>query len=265
MFIRVDGEDHYAAHGQSPTVAVGDKVEPGDVLSDGIPNPAEFVKHKGIGEGRKHFISAFNNALAESGIKAHRRNVEPLARGLIDHVELDDEIGPHVPGDILPYQAVEAAYEPREDARTRTPKEAIGKYLERPVLHHTIGTQIRPSMVADLEHFGIGQVLVHDAPPPFHPTMVRAGGQMTIDPDWMVRHLGRNLERSTLEAAHRGRSSDTMGTSYVPALAERAHFGKTGPTRGWEPTRDGDGDGRIGDGTEKERALPRSRILDEIF
>lgn len=254
--ISVGGKEHYAAHGQSPTVAVGDRVEPGDVLSDGIPNPAELVKYKGIGEGRRHFVRAFQDALAGSGMRAHRRNLELLARGAIDHVELDREVGPHVPGDILPYQALEAAYGARADAKERAPKEAIGRYLERPVLHHTIGTEIRPSMVKDLEHFGVHKVLVHDDPPPFRPVMIRAKSALEHDSDWLVRHLGSNLQRSTLEAAHRGRSSDTAGTSYVPALAERAHFGRSGPTRGWVSThpRDGDGDGRTGDGSPGEKA-----------
>jgi hypothetical protein len=55
------------------------------------------------------------------------------------------------------------------------------------------------------------------------------------DPDWMTRHLGSGLEKATLQAAHRGSSSDIAGTSYVPALAERTEFGRQGPTQGWHP------------------------------
>jgi hypothetical protein len=51
----------------------------------------------------------------------------------------------------------------------------------------------------------------------------------------MTRHLGSGLEKATLQAAHRGSSSDIAGTSYVPALAERTSFGRQGPTKGWDP------------------------------
>jgi hypothetical protein len=234
-YITVGDERHYVAHGHIPTVRVGDSVEAGDVLSDGIPNPAEVVKHKGVGEGRRYFVRAFSDAYKGSGMSSHRRNVELLARGLIDHVRVTDEFGDHVEDDVVPYSAVEKDWTPREGSRVVSPKSAVGKYLERPVLHHTIGTRIRPGMLPELEEFGIHNLEVHDDPPPFEPTMVRGMYNLQHDPDWMTRHLGSGLEKATLQAAHRGSSSDIAGTSYVPALAERAHFGRQGPTRGWDP------------------------------
>jgi hypothetical protein len=142
-----------------------------------------------------------------------------------------------------------------------SPHGAVGKYLERPVLHYTIGTRIAPSMLPHFKDFGVQSLLVHEQPPPFKPEMIRGMATLQYDQDWMTRHLGSNLQRSTLEAAHRGRASDPLGTSYVPAIAERTSFGRRGLTRGWSPSdlrRDGDGDGKVGDGTAQEAPAPRA-------
>ena len=103
-------------------------------------------------------------------------------------------------------------------------------YLEKPVLHHTIGTKVRPSVIKDLEQFGIKHVLVHPEPPPFEPVMIRGLENLGKDPDWLTRFLGSYLEKGLLRGAHRGDVSDETGTSYVPALARTVHFGLQGLT-----------------------------------
>jgi DNA-directed RNA polymerase subunit beta' len=233
-YVTVGHEQHYVLPGLEPRVKVGDAVEAGDVLSEGIPNPAEIVHHKGIGEGRRYFIGAFGDAYRNSGMNSHRRNVELLARGLIDHVRVTDEFGDHVEDDVVPYSHVEQGWTPREGSRVTGLSGAVGMYLERPVLHHTVGTKVRPNMLPELKEFGVNNLEVHDDPPPFEPVMVRGMYNLQHDPDFMTRHLGSGLEKSTLQAAHRGATSDIAGTSYVPALAERAHFGRQGLTKGWD-------------------------------
>jgi hypothetical protein len=264
-YIHVAGTRHYAAPGLPPTVELNQEVEPGDVLSEGLPNPAEIVAHKGIGEGRRHFTGAFTAGYRRSGMAVSRRNVELLARGLLDHVEATEEFGPYVPGDVVPYHALEAAWEPREGSRHMAPRQALGKYLEAPVLHHTIGTKVSRGMLADFDRFAVGNVLAHDQPPPFHPVMIRGVANLLHDEDWATRHLGSNLQKGTLEAVHRGRLADPEGTSYVPAAAlRREAFGLTGKTKGWEPRAvDRDRDGLVGDGTPQERPAPPS-VLDEL-
>jgi DNA-directed RNA polymerase subunit beta' len=234
-YITIGQEQHYVLPGQTPNVKTGDSVEAGDILSDGIPNPAEIVRHKGIGEGRRYFVGAFRDAYRNSGMSSHRRNIELLARGLIDHVRVTDEFGDHVEDDVVPYSSIEHSWIPREGSRVVGLPSAVGKYLERPVLHHSIGTRIRPGMLPELKRFGVNNLEVHDQPPPFEPEMIRGMYNLQYDPDFMTRHLGSGLEKATLHAAHRGAGSDIAGTSYVPALAERAHFGRQGLTRGWDP------------------------------
>jgi DNA-directed RNA polymerase subunit beta' len=127
-YVDVAGEEHYVPHGLDLLVSPGDRVEAGDILSDGTPNPAEIVAHKGIGAGRRHFVDAFRAAYKRSGMHADRRNIELLSRGLIDHVRVSEEFGDHVEDDIVPYNQVEKDWEPREGTSVVTPAGAVGKY-----------------------------------------------------------------------------------------------------------------------------------------
>lgn len=236
-YVYVGDRPHYVPPSNEAVVKVGDVVEAGDSLDDGIPSPAKVVEHKGLGEGRRYFLKAFGKAYANSGMKAHRRNLELVTRGLLNHVELTEELedSPYVPGDVVPYDLVAKAYQPRDGSQHVTPAAAVGRYLERPVLHHTIGTRIRPSMIKELDEFGIRNLYVHDRPPPFRATMVRGMANLQHDPDWMTRQLGSGLKRPFLDAAARGFSSDESGTSFVPAMANRPSFGRQGKTQGWAP------------------------------
>ncbi len=242
-------------------VKPGDAVEAGDVMSEGIPNPAEIVHHKGIGEGRRHFVGAFVDGMRASNMPVYRRNVELIAAGLVNHVQLTDEHGDHSPGDVVRYSDLERTWKPRLGTEAVSPSSAVGKYLERPVLHHSIGTKIRRSMLPELSEFGIDKLHVHRDPPPFEPVFVRGMATLQHHPDWLSRHLGSGIQKGMLEAVHRGGVSDSAGASYVPAVAERTTFGRQGLTRGWEP-RDADRDGRIEEGTPRER--PKRSLLDGI-
>ena len=236
-YVTVGSQRHYVAPGHEVAVKVGDEVEAGDVLSAGVPNPAEVVQHKGIGEGRRYFAHAFRQALRDAGAPAHRRNVELLARGLINHVELTEEHGDNVPGDVLPYSVLESGWRPRQGHELVEPGRAAGRYLEEPALHYTIGTRVTPGVAKQLKEFGVPRVAVHADPPPFRPHMVRAMENVQHDPDWLTRMLGSNLQRTLLRSAHRGTSSDEHGTSFVPALARGGpDLGIKGKLVDWQHT-----------------------------
>lgn len=228
-YVFVNGQQHYVPGDQTLSVKPGDQVEAGDTLSNGIPHPAEVVKHKGIGEGRRYFINKFREVLKNSGAPGHRRNIELIARGLMDHVEMLDESDDYLPGDVMSYQQLERKWRPREGFQAVQPSQAVGRYLERPVLHYSIGTKIRKHMLPEFEEFGVQQIDVHDDPPPFQPAMVRAMENLQQDQDWLARLLGGQQRKSLLEATHRGMASDTKGTSYVPALAVGKNFGTDWP------------------------------------
>ncbi len=224
-YVTINDEQHYVGKDYKLKVSKGDTIEAGDVLSEGIPNPAKIVKYKGIGEGRNYFVNTMREAMNEAGLKSNRRNIEILSRGLINHARITEEYGDNVPDDVVPYSTLEHTWKPREGHQIVEPRHAIGKYLERPVMHYTIGTKIRPSMLKDMQEFGINNLTVHANPPPFEPEMIRGMYSLQHDPDWMTRFYGSGLKKSLLNSVHRGGTSDDRGTSFIPSLSKSVDFG----------------------------------------
>lgn len=235
FYVQVDGEDHYVPADREVTVKKGDMLEAGDVLSDGMPNPSEIVKHKGVGEGRRYFVQAMRNVLGNSGITAHRRNIELVARGLVNHVRMTDEYGDYAPDDVVPYSMVERTWRPRSGSVAGAPTTLLNHYLEEPTLHYSVGTKITKSVADNLKKYGINNIQAHKEAPPFQPEMVRGMANISNDQDWMTRMLGSYQEKGFLNSVHRGLSSNEAGSSYVPALARGENFGVSGTTSGWKP------------------------------
>ena len=234
-YISINNEDHYVDPEHELKVKPGDNVEAGDVLSGGLPNPAEIVKHKGIGEGRRYFMNAFRDAYKSSKMSVNRRNIELAARGVVNHVRLTDLWGDYAPDDVVQYHTIEKNWTPRPGTAMLSPSQSVGRYLEVPALHYTIGTKIRPSMLENFNRFGVKSIHVHPDPPPFEPEMLRTSTSISTDPDPFTRMLGSGQKGNLLDAVHRGDVSNTMGTSYVPTLIEGKPFARKGPTQGWKP------------------------------
>lgn len=225
-FVYVNDVKHFVPEELEIKVKKGDTVEAGDTLSDGIPNPAVITQYKGVGEGRRYFVNELRKTMKATGLSPHRRNIELLARGLINHVRLTEEMGDHVPDDVVPYSTLEHTYQPRQGFQSLAPKAAVGQYLERPVLHYSIGSKIRPSMLKDLEYFGVSSVDVHKDPPPFEPAMIRGMNSLQNDPDWLVQMYGSGLKKSLVNSTARGAISEERGSSFVPSLAQGKDFGR---------------------------------------
>jgi DNA-directed RNA polymerase subunit beta' len=220
-YVYVNDERYYVPADQTVSVKPGQSLEAGDALSDGIVNPKDLAELKGIGEARRRFVQQFKSALQENNLPVHRRNVEVVARGLINQVEITDpDAVPGVyPEDIVSYDYVASRYEPREGHVIGKPDKFMNHYLEKPVLHYSIGTRITPSVVKDLNEAGFNEVVTHKNPPPFKPTMTRAMMSLVGDRDWMVQLGGFNLKKTFLDNVQRGSSSNIHGTSWIPALA----------------------------------------------
>jgi hypothetical protein len=225
-YVTIGLTQHYLPPGAKFKFNQGDVVEAGDQLTEGLADHAAVTRYQGIGEGRRRAMQSMAQALKANGQKGHRRNLEVLARGLVDRIRMTEEFGDYIPDDVIPYHRLEAEWQPRETAVTLRSDRAQDKFLESPVLHYSIGTKIRPSIIKTLQKHGVNEILVNDTPPPFEPEVVRAVDLMQTDPDWMSRQLGGHSRRSLDESILRGRSSDTSGTSYIGARAELTSFNR---------------------------------------
>ena len=230
QYVMVNGKEYLVPRGHTITVKRGEHLEAGDPLSDGTPNPKEYVKYKGIGEGRRLFVNQFTKALKANG-HVHRRNVEVLARGLINQVRLHEPnvIKGYFPDDLVSYDLLASQYEPRKESVEDSPKKLVGSYLEKPLLHYSIGTRITSRVADELTKYGFNTAIAHSEPPPFTPDMQRSQMALLGDPDWMTQLGGFNLKRTFLKNIQRGATSKVHGTSWIPALATgEISVGKTG-------------------------------------
>jgi DNA-directed RNA polymerase subunit beta' len=210
---------------------VGDVVERGDALTDGVPHPAKVVGYKGIGAGRAHFVDALHHLYKSEGINLDRRHLELLAKSEINHVKLLDA-DPHHPellkGDVINYNAFRDAY---HASATRVPiADAVGQRLGQEVLHHTVGTPVTPSLVKELRGHGVTEVYVNRSMPPVEFVMKPFTMNPLLEKDWMARLAHRYLKSTIQEAAHFGDLADIHSTHPVPAYAFGAelHHGAGG-------------------------------------
>lgn len=221
----------YVAPGYDLEVKVGQEVEAGDQISDGVIDPSELVGYKGIGEGRKYWASRFTKAMRDSGFAANRRNAEVLARTVMNTVRLDDEdsAGEGLPGDVLTYTAWSYGYKPRKNSSIVAPTVAsLGKYLEQPVLHYTIGTRITPSVIKTMKKFKVDQMMVNDAKPDVTPFMERIEDSNAEKKDWMARLSTTYLKSRLMEDVARGAESHLHSTEPYPGIAKGVEFGDWG-------------------------------------
>ncbi len=218
--ILVGGEKHHVPEGYEIKVKVGDKMEAGDMMTDGMVNPRELVQYKGIGDGRKYFLEHFRKILQDGNASTNRRNLELLSRAFVSKVRVTDPEGydGQLPDDIIDYDALAANWQPREGSKLKTLESANTLYMEQPYLHYSVGTRITPGVIGNLRKSGIGSVLAHPEPPPFEAEVVRARDFVQHDKDWLTRLSGENLKRGAVQMATRGATSEKKSTSYYPTL-----------------------------------------------
>ena len=222
---------HYVAPGYDIDVKVGDTLEAGDQISDGVIDPSELVKYKGIGEGRRYWATRFTKAIRDSGMAANRRNAEVLARTVMNSVRInsEDEEGEGLPGDVTTYTRWSYGFRPRKTSKVVQPTvSAIGNYLEQPALHYTIGTRITPSVINNLKKFKVDSIMVNAEQPDVTPMMERIEDSNAEKDDWMAR-LGTTYLKSRLqEDVARGAKSFLHSTEPYPGLAKGVEFGDWG-------------------------------------
>lgn len=224
-YVRIGDTDIHVPAYLNPTVSVGDSVEAGDLVSDGMPNIEKIAQYKGIGAGRKAFVEGFYDTLNKNGGAVPKKQIEPFARAYIDKIEITNPDGVQgwIYGDVTSYNKLAKGWKPRMGTFEVKPKSAIGRYLEKPALHYTIGTRITPKVAEDLDKAEISTILVNNAEPPFKLVMPSAKQFTASDEDWITALSGEGLTKSFIQHAQRGSDSDLHGTSYFPQLAFVGH------------------------------------------
>lgn len=223
-FIKVGDEEIYVPEGREIKVKPGQKVEAGDVLTDGMVNPSLMAKYKGIGEARRQFVRSLDSLLKENNVSSHKRHLEIMASAFVDRVRVTDPegVGDYRPGAVVPYRSLASTYKPRAGFQELAPSRAVGSYLESPILHYSIGTRITPTVAATLEKQGIKRVSAHKQAPGFEPEVSRLMTLSSSDPNWKARMSGFYLGKSLLDAAQHGATAKKDDPSPVSFLMNPA-------------------------------------------
>jgi DNA-directed RNA polymerase subunit beta' len=227
-YVWVGQTRHYVPPDLRVLVHVGQEMEAGDTLTDGVPKPDEVVRHKGLGEGRRYLVDTLHDVYKRSGADIDRRHIETLARSVLNHVSIEDpgEDDSHgfIKGDIVNYNRFAASLASHQ--RQLPVNDAVGETLAANTLHFTAGTHLTASMRDTLVKHGISNIAVVQNGPRAVPIMRAASRTPLLNPDWMARLGHRYLKESLLAGAHRGDVSDIHGAHPVPAYAAGTEFGE---------------------------------------
>jgi hypothetical protein len=220
-YVTVGEARHYVPLDRVITTAPGDELEAGDVMTDGLAEAFGLENVFRIGEARSYWASKMAQIAKASGAGMDRRLFETLARANVDHVTLDDPLEEgFLPDDKVRYSEWVQRRQPSAKTFQLGPNQAIGKYLEAPALHHTVGTKVTPRMAEHLSSRGFNQVHVSDDSPGFTPTFIRLQQVAATDDDWLASQGASYLGNQLREGI--GRAQDTnieINRHPVPRLA----------------------------------------------
>lgn len=229
-FVHINDTKHYVLPGQDLLVKVGQQVEKGAELSNGLTDTYDIVRLRGLGEGRKHFTDTLKNVLKDSGINTSTRNLEIFAKAAINQIDIKnvDDNSPYLPDDSVFYNSFVSQYRPPKNATLSSVDDKLaGRYLEQPVLHYTIGTRLTPSMVKRIKENDFKEILTSDVEPSFEPSMVRLRTASHAGDDWMAKMHSSLLGRNIKEDAFRARDTNYKeNIHFAPRLAFGENFGE---------------------------------------
>jgi hypothetical protein len=233
-YVYVGEEKHYVPLDREITTKVGTTVEAGDSLTDGLVDTEDILNYKGLGEARRYWADRMAEMGKASAAGMDRRLFEVLARANVDHVQLDDPVEEgFLPDDVTRYSSYLHRRQLSGTPKAFRPKDAIGLWLEQPVLHHTVGTKITPSMAESIEEKGYEQVYASSEEPAFRPTFVRLQQVAATSDDWLASLGGSYLGTQFQQGITRAQDTNVEQNIHpVPRLAVGEGFGENLSTTG---------------------------------
>ena len=227
-YIQVGMDKLYASPGAEIYVKKGQAVQAGETLSEGLVNPSDIASAVGLGQARSSLVGSLRSLYEGSGLDTPRRHLEITARNMLSLAESDHKSSGHLPGDVF---KVSSLVENQALHKSEITVElAVGKYLARNYIHHTIGTKIGSRVVSDLKDAGITKVMCSGIPPAFTNKIVSIERVPLHQDDFLARMGSSRITDSMLRAAHFGEQSKVHNTKNpIPAYAWGADFGKNSP------------------------------------
>lgn len=224
--VTVAGAVAHVSQGLKLKVKVGDEVEAGDPLSEGVIKPQDLVQHKGMLPAQKYIVDELQKAYSGQGAKVQKKIFETVVRSLGNTtvVQNKPQGTGYLPGDIIPYTV---AQHHNENLNREVPiNEALGHKLAKQYGPFKAGTEVDAKIEDILTKAGIGQVQIQMDPIDHAPTLRNINTLPMLKKNWMSALGYRRLADALKEGASQGWETDIEDYHPVPAFAHGATFGK---------------------------------------
>lgn len=210
---------HYVGVNNALTVKEGDRLQPGDRLSQGPIKPQELAALQGIEAAQQYLVEEIKK---ETGV--NRRTAEVVVSSMTNQsrVIAADPLDDLVPDDLVPNWQVQG---PR--TRRVPVQQAVGRRLAKPIGPLKPQAVLTADDATALRRQRIDEVEVALQRPTVAPVLkgVNMLPLIKADKDWVAGMGFRRLKDVISEGALRGRESDIHAYNPVPALAYGAEFG----------------------------------------
>ena len=213
--------------GHTLKFGVGDKVEAGDALTDGVIKPQSLAKYKGMEKAQEYITDQLQKTYADQGVDMHRKMFETVVRSLANNTKVI-EAPKHtnlLPGDLIPYTLAKHYNESR---RVSVPvDEASGYTLEHPVGKLPAMHELTDNDISYLKSAGYrGSIQVLKDPLRHEPVLKSISELPMLRKDWMSQLGYQKIKQGLTEGAAQNWKSNVEGANPVPAFAYGTTFGK---------------------------------------
>jgi DNA-directed RNA polymerase subunit beta' len=222
--IFVAGEDHYVKPKVPVRVKVGQKVEAGDKLSDGLVNHKELVQLKGMEKGRESLTANLREIYAENGYDGRPQVFETVVRSLLNHGIVEDP-GDH--DDLVEEEIVrwnQTAYARKKETKRLSVDNAIGWRLKSEVNGLPAGTLITDGNIEKLGN--VETVEVYKKPAKIKPYMLSTEQAVHHNKDFISAMGFRNIRQALERGVSEAQQSNIHGTNPITPYAYGAEFGQ---------------------------------------
>ena len=224
--VYIDGEKHLIGIHNKLRVSVGDKVEKGDILSDGPVKPQELLALKGIESTQKYLVDSMKETFSGMGTEMSRKLLETVVRSTTNLTQIVDP-GDHpyyVPGDTAPLTEI-LSWNKSSSGEVDI-NLVNGRTLAASAGPYSAGTVLDNDKIKALKTLGITKVIVSGTPIKHTPSIVGVDILARMGRDWLAKMNTNHLEQIIVEGAQEGDISETSSLNPTGPYVLARTFGK---------------------------------------
>jgi DNA-directed RNA polymerase subunit beta' len=221
--IFINGVSHYALPTHNLKIKQGDSINKGDILTDGIINPAQVVELKGMHEGRKSLANTLRRIYSENGVEGHPKVFETIVRATLNLGRVKDpgDNLDHNVGDIVRWNQNQHLTEQKNILKPVN-EDIIGFRNVAPIMNKNrlkveAGTVITHDMAHDLLSSGIKELNVYKEPLKLDPFMLGTERAALHKGDWLSNMGFRFVKNQLMDNMSVMKKSELHSYDPIPA------------------------------------------------